>query len=125
MLSDLNIIFDWLKFNKLSLNISKSSFMFISKQNIIANKDAIILNGREIKYSNSIRFLGPYIDENLTWKIHISKIKEKTIQYVGILSKVRYYLPLKYLKLIFFCFIYSRFEYIASIWATACNYQLY
>ena len=32
MINDLHIIADWLKYNKLSLNFSKSSFMYISKE---------------------------------------------------------------------------------------------
>lgn len=121
MVNDLNIIQDWLKFNKLSLNTSKSNFMFISKQKINANKDPILLNGSQINYSACIKFLGLHIDECLTWKIHINKTKEKIIPYVGILSKLRYYLPLKHLKSIYFSFIYSHLEYLASIWTTACN----
>lgn len=124
MISDLDLIYDWLKFNKLSLNISKSSFMFISKQNLTVDKDPIIINGNKINYSNCIKFLGLYIDEQLTWKIHINKIKEKIIPYVGILSKVRHYLPLKYLKLIYYSFIYSHLQYLASVWTTACNCHL-
>lgn len=124
MITDLKTIYDWLKFNKLSLNISKSSFMYISKQTIKANKDPLTLNGNKINYSNHIKFLGLLIDESLTWNLHISKIKEKILPYVGILSKLRHYLPLKCLKLIYFSFIYSHLQYLASTWATACNHHL-
>ena len=124
MLHDLKIIYDWLKFNKLSLNISKSSFMYISKQTIKNKKDPIILDGKEIKYNNCIKFLGIHIDENLSWNLHITKIKEKIISYIGIISKLRHYLPLKYLKSIYFSFIYSHLQYLASVWATACDSHL-
>lgn len=124
MIDDLEIIYDWLKFNKLSLNMSKSSFIFISKQSIKVSKDPLILNGNKINYSNSIRFLGLYIDECLTWEIHINKVKEKILPYVGILSKLRHYLVLRYLKLIYFCFIYSHLQYLTSVWGTACKNHL-
>lgn len=124
MVNDLEIIWDWLKFNKLSINISKSSFMFISKQNIKLNKDPIMLDGQKIIYCNYIKFLGLYIDENLTWKIHINKVKEKIVPYVGIISKIRHYLPLKQLKLVYFSFIYSHLQYLVSVWGTAPNTHL-
>lgn len=121
MISDLNKIHDWLKCNKLSLNFSKSNFMFISKQKIKTDKEPIIFSGNKINYSDSTKFLGLYIDECLTWKVHISKIKEKILPYIGIISKTRYHLPLKYLKLIYFSFIFSNLQYLASVWTTACN----
>ena len=54
--------------------------MFISKQIVKINKNPIILDGSQINYSsNHIKFLGLYIDENLTWKLHISRIREKNL----------------------------------------------
>lgn len=125
MIDDLGIIYDWLKFNKLSLNISKSSFMYISKQKITGNINPIVLNGSNINYSNNIKFLGLYIDEGLTWNIHINKIKEKILPYVGILAKIRHYLPLKYLKLVYFSFVYSHLQFLASVWAIASEYHIH
>ena len=54
--------------------------MFISKHIVKINKNPIILDGSQINCSsNHIKFLGLYIDENLTWKLHISRIREKNL----------------------------------------------
>ena len=100
--------------------------MYISKQNINNNIDPIILDNCKINYSKCIKFLGLYIDEHLNWNIHITKIKEKILPYVGILSKIRYYFSLKQVPIginqvnryqfITALFIYLRLQYSASIW---------
>lgn len=55
---------------------------------------------------------------------YINKIKQKILPYVGILSRIGYYIPLKFVKLIYFNFVYSQLQYLASVWATVCNCRL-
>lgn len=56
MVSDLNVTHDWLKVNKLSLNISKSSLIFISKQSIRTENYPIIFSGSKTNYSDLFCF---------------------------------------------------------------------
>lgn len=123
MTHDLYIIADWLKYNKLSLNFSKSKFMYICKESIQPQPSISLFNS-QINYSKCIKFLGLYIDEHLTWNMHITNVKHKISPVVGILCKLKHYVSIKYLKLIYFSFIYSHLQYLTSIWSTACNKEL-
>ena len=60
----------------------------------------------------------------MSWKAHITNVKNKISPFVGILCKLRYYVPLKYLRLIYHSFIYSNLQYLASVWSTACDNNL-
>lgn len=116
---DLKVIFRWLQCNKLTLNFNKSTFMFISKNQINNNVDPILFMNNQIKYTQTIKFLGLYIDENLNWKKHVDYLRNYISPIVGILYKARYYIPLKYLKNIYFSLIYSKLQYLISIWGSA------
>ena len=72
---------NWFNANKLSLNVKKAKFSFFHKS---SKKDNIPLrlpnpniNGFTIGRESSIKFLGVWIDENLTWKNQIHIVKNK------------------------------------------------
>lgn len=122
---DLNIVFKWLQLYKLTLNFNKSTYMLISKKN--SNKQLIsklIFNSQIINYSKTVKFLGLYLDENLSWKYHIQNLRTKISPLIGILYKIRHFVPLKYLKNIYFCLIYSKIQYLISIWGSAYRTNL-
>ena len=65
---------NWLKANRLSLNVSKTSYMIISNQK----------NGFDIKIRDSIftkvstvKFVGVVLDENLIFNDHINRVTTK------------------------------------------------
>ena len=61
----------WLKTNRLSLNISKTSYMKISNR-----KNALDIQIRETKITkfSTVKFLGVTVDENLTFNDHVNKV---------------------------------------------------
>ena len=54
----------------------------------------ININGNEIKQANFNFFLGIYIDEHLSWAQHIEFLSKKIARNVGILSKLKHFLPM-------------------------------
>ena len=66
---DLKITSDWLKANKLSLNVDKSKLViFKSKQKRFDNNDiSIKLNGCKLNPTDHVKYLGLYLDKNLNW----------------------------------------------------------
>ena len=72
--NDLNIIFDWLSSNKLTLNIPKTDFMVIgSRQRIaaLAGNISLSVNGLRLEQVESTKCLGLTIDQFLTWRNHL------------------------------------------------------
>ena len=50
----------------------------------------ITLNNVSIKQIHSARFLGVYIDDKMTWKVHISYISNKLAKSISILDRVKW-----------------------------------
>ena len=47
----------------------------------------------ECKDSGDVKFLGVLIDKNLTWRPHIDHIASKISKIVGIIARLRHYVP--------------------------------
>ena len=72
--NDLNSIAEWLKVNRLSLNIKKTQFMIFSKRKQPQPDVNIKIEGRLIEEVDRTKFLGTTIDNKLSLKYHISYI---------------------------------------------------
>ena len=107
---------EWFNANKLSVNATKTKYSFFHS---LAFQDRIPLrlpkleiNNVTIKREQIMKFLGVYLDENMTWKSHISSVEGKVSKNLGVLYKARTLLNNKCLKQIYFSFIHS---YIAKL----------
>ena len=67
----------WLATNKLTLNVLKSKVMLTLKNKNKKVTMDIKFNGQKLEQCNSYKYLGVYIDKNLTWKDHIEHICKK------------------------------------------------
>ena len=93
---ELKKIARWLCANKLTLNIKKTHFIiFKSKKRKLNQTVSIKINEQPIELVKYTKFLGVYIDEELSWKHHIDQVVSKISQMTGIMAKVRHYLSLK------------------------------
>lgn len=58
-------------FHKLTLNVNKSSFMWVNKCKVndgVPNE--ILFENSSLQYNSEINFLGLIIDEKLSWRKH-------------------------------------------------------
>ncbi len=74
------------------------------------------LNIDRVKQFN---FLGLTINKNLTWTDHIKKIANKISQNLGILNKLKYFLPIKVKTIIYNSLILSHINILA--WGNTCD----
>ena len=87
---------NWFKCNKLSLNAAKTNLMFIGtsyQTNQIDDKRSIYLDGCKLTRVTEAKFLGITLDSNLTWIPHINAISKKCSKNLGVLNKVKHFLP--------------------------------
>src|SRR6218665_2615019 len=114
---------NWLRANKLSLNVLKTNFMvFHSHRKSIPNQRLTIsIDNKAIVQVKSAKILGVYVDEHLTWKDNIAHISNKIAKNVGILSRISYLLPLNILKNLCYSLIHPCLIYCNIVWAS--NYQ--
>lgn len=121
--NDLEIISNWFKLNKLSLNISKTNYMiFKSKYN--RNTDInfrIIIDNKQLDQVNTTKFLGILIDDKLSWNAHTTHVCSIISKYNGIIRKVKQFLPVDSLSTLYNTLVYPYLNYCAIIWADNNN----
>ena len=81
---------NWLKTNRLSLNVSKTSYMIIFNQ-----KNALDIKIQEtiLTKVSTVKFLGVTLDENLTFKDHVNKVTSNISKSVGVMRRLHCQLP--------------------------------
>ena len=91
--NDLKHALTWLNANRLSLNVSKSNLLiFQSKyKNIDHSKTSIKLNGIRLLPSDHVKYLGIFIDNNLSWDYNTIQLSIKLSRTNGILSKLSFH----------------------------------
>ena len=116
---DLKHASTWLNANRLSLNVSKSKLLiFQSKyKNIDYSKTYIKLNGIRLLPSDHVKYLGIFIDNNLSWDYNTIQLSIKLSRTNGILSKLRHFTPLSSLISVYYSLFYSHVTYGCSVWS--------
>ena len=105
---ELSNIYMWLCANRLSLNVNKTKHMifnYMHSQNSYAtnlhiNNIPLTQVGTNFQ-EQTIKFLGIYIDEKLSWKRHISQICSKMARSIFFINKVKNILPTFALKILY------------------------
>ena len=115
MNSDLKNLSQWLKANKLSLNVTKTELIiFHSSSKKTDPSLKIILDGKRLIQTDTVKYLGVLLDDCLLWSKQINHVATKLNQASGILSKLRSRAFLKILKITLSLF-YSHLLYGSQI----------
>ena len=129
--SELAKVSEWLKANKLTLNIKKSNYViFRPRQTIkpfvpqvkIFNPMSNTQTSLEIK--DFVKYLGIMIDSDLSWKNHIDFICHKISISIGIIAKLRHYIPRHLLLSIYHTLITPYLTYGISAWGYCAKTHL-
>ncbi len=73
MNGDLENLNDWIKANKLSLNVTKSCYLLFSNSNKCVN-NVLKIGNEPLQKESVTTLLGVYIDEKLSWVDHINYV---------------------------------------------------
>ena len=118
---ELNNVSRWLNLNKLSLNVKKTKAMaFHMPQKKIIHPN-IQINGSNIEFVDNFVFLGITINNKLNWNSHINKVTNKISKTVGILNKLRSFLPSGVLQTIYNTLILPHMTYGILAWGRHTN----
>ena len=115
---ELQAIQIWLEINKLSLNVKKTKFMvFHHRQRNISNFiPDVEINGQAIECVTEFIFLGLTLDENLSWNAHIQKISNKVSRSLGVIRRLKRFLPSHILRLLYNSLILPHLQYATLTW---------
>ena len=118
---ELNKLNNWLKLNKLSLNIQKTKFMIFTTTNKRTPDLQLHIEGTTIERVFEFNFLGITLDDKLRWNKHIDKISNKISRNVGILNSMKHFLPIPTKTLIYNSLILSHINYGLLLWGYSCK----
>ena len=119
--SELINISDWLKTNRLSLNVQKSKYMIFHQPQKKIRDLLILINDTEIERVSDFDFLGLSINESLNWKSHTDKIANKISRSIGILNRMKNILPLQPKIIIYNSLILSYLNFGILSWGYKCE----
>ena len=112
---DLNNLNDKFSANKLTLNIGKSVHMTFGK-NKTKIQTKIKLGTTELPKVETVKFLGMWLDQNLNWDEHLSKLKLRVRRNMNMLQIGINLLDTQAKKILYYAQIYSHLSYGLTLW---------
>ena len=111
----------WLNANKISLNVDKTELVIFKHQRKKLDTEIKIkLNRKRLYPSQSVRYLGIKIVQNMDSKDHINDIAVKLNRANTLLFKIRNFANI-ILKTIYFAIFYSHINYANLVWVKNSN----
>ena len=74
------------------------------------------ISGQKINTCSKVRYLGVILEEHLDWNLHINSLKCKLNRAIGILSKIRHYVPKFLLNTLYYTMFHFHVIYSCQIW---------
>ena len=119
--AELSKISKWLKLNKLSINVSKSKFMAFHVPQRKINLPSLEIETVEVTHVDEFTFLGILLDKHLNWNAHTNKISNKISSVIGIINRIKHYIPTQILVNIYNSLILPHLHYGVLLWGWNTN----
>ena len=114
---DLSFLSKLLRSNKISLNTSKTEIIiFRPKRKTIQKHLNFRISGQQIKTSTHVKYLGIHLDQHLDWNLNMTTLQSKLNRAIGLLSKIRHYIPKFLLRALYFTLFNSHLIYACQVW---------
>ena len=104
--------------NRLSINYDKTNFIIFTKKKL-NYKIRIKLNGYILQQVKETKYLGVMINEKLNWTAHINYIRKKLNRASYILSKLRHFVNIHTLKMVYYSLVHPHLIYCLTTWGGA------
>ena len=125
---ELKEVCNWFKANKLSVNASKTNCMVLGTPHMtsvkIKNDIHVKLDGTLLERVKHTKFLGVLIDECLTWKHHIDCISKTLSKNIGVMNKLKQFVPDRILHTLYCTLILPYLNYGILMWGNTCKTYL-
>ena len=119
---DLKFVVPWIRANKLSLNTGKTKIVIFKSRNRKISKHLNFrISGQKIVPVDSVKYLGLTLQSDLHWKMHLTSLEKKLSRSIGLLSKIRHYVPKFLLKTIYYSIFNSHLIYGCEVWGQNQN----
>ena len=88
---------------------------------LIYHSFKIKLGDVEVTNNNTVKYLGTTLNDKLTWQYHIQTVAKKLSIAIGILSKLRHYVPRGVLIKVYYGIAYPYLLYSVTNWGNAAK----
>ncbi len=118
---EMRCVGEWLRANRLTLNISKTKLVIFCSPAKIRNLPAINLNlyGKEIERVECMKYLGVLLDSSLTFEQHIDYLVDKASKKLGAIRKVRDVLDRSTTSILYKSLVLPHFDYCDTVYMTS------
>ena len=116
---DLDKVHKWLIANRLTLNKEKTEYMIIrSRQKLVKfeNEQELKLGDYNIHKVKHTKALGVIVDEQLSWKNQTESIANKASKGIGMLRRIRKFVPRSVLENVYKAIVLPYFDYCSLVW---------
>ena len=108
---ELSNVLQWMNANSLILNAAKSETLVVSLYVRKSEPPVTFKIGKDFFQSSiSAKYLGVTIDNHLSFKQHITLLENNVARSVGVISKLRFYLPQNSLVILYFSLVHTSFN---------------
>ena len=107
---------NWLKANKLSLNINKTKAMVFHMPQKRIQLPSLKIAGEDIAFVDNFNFLGIIINKHLNWTSHLDMLTAKLSKTIGILNTLKHILPINIMRTIYNSLILCHLNYGVLLW---------
>ena len=123
---DLLRVANWLRENKLTLNLDKTKSMIIGSNRKLGNVSSLSLSifDTDINTVSSFKYLGVMLSTNFTWTDHIEYISSKINKNLGLLRRIKHLLPHQARLLFYNSLVLPIFDYVDLVWGDKDNLVL-
>ena len=75
-----------------------------------------MVDGQEVRRVKIVEYLGMMVDDKLVWDQHVDYISSKITRSIGILKRIKHFIPQESLLLLYHTLIESYFRYCSIVW---------
>ena len=116
----LNGLSDWYKANQQSANPTKTKYIHFGCRNIVVPAHLRLnMDGELLERVPSTKFLGLFIDEQLTWEYHIKHCQKKVSQGIYALNMSKHILMRKSLITLYYALVQPYLQFGLLLWGHA------
>ena len=116
---------EYFRANKLSINLTKTEFMlFTCNKDVPTSSLSINIDGFELKYTNTFKFLGVILDSNLNWTPHVKFLLSKLANASFAINSVKDKIGVGNSRNLYYAMYYSHLTYGIQAWGTMISKRL-
>ena len=115
MQHDIDLIVSWLNRNVLSINPTKTFYMFFGRTRL-QNYIQIDIRNTHIKRVKTFKYLGLVLDEELSFKNHVDLVKQNIRPFIPFMWRSIRYVPANLRKSLYYSYVFSHLNYILPIY---------